>query len=396
MFHKLLFMKPLYLFLLFISSTGTALAQKPEPQISFAMESRSTDYYMEQAKLWWQELDKNRYAEDNWYNYFRACRNAVGSANWQTDIIDSSTYLRDGQDIVDSIKHYLPESFTYYYLSYMTNGIGLANADNLLKAYEMNPDFPGIHSSMVSYAVSNWDNSLRQKVNKEWYPTNYLSPQLLAYGYNVLMSMDTNAILLTQNDNDTYPLWMLQDALGIRTDVQVINIDFMLMEDYRKKLFKILEVNEEVDIHNPQVKEFRQNWKKAVEHVLTYYSGERPLYIGMTLYNSFYENFKDDLYVSGLTLRYAKQKQDLLAFNKYIYENEYLLDYLKHPFFVDKNQLNVDYQNINYINLFKTLYDHYKEENQTTEADTVRRLALGVAEALNNPAWEKMAQKEFN
>lgn len=389
-------MKSHYLLSFLLLFLNTAIAQNAEPQISFAMESQPHEYYVEQAKLWWQKVEDDKQSEDNWYNYFRACRNALGSADWQTDIIDKHSYLRHGQDIVDSIQQYLPESFTYFYLSYMTNGIGVANSDNLLKAYELNPDFPGIHSSMISYAVSSWNTKLRERINKQWYQTNYLSPQLLAYGYNVLMSLDTNAILLTQNDNDTYPLWMLQDALNIRKDVYIINIDFMLMSDYRTKLFEQLGIDKEIQLRNVDIKEYRENWAKAVDHVLTYYSGKKPLYIGMTLFNTFYKKFEDDLYVSGLALRHSKQKLDLLSFNKHIYENKYLLDYLYHHFYIDRNQMNVNYQNINYINIFKILYDDYKLHNMKSEADKIKHLAFTVVNAINNPNWQKFAQKEFN
>jgi len=53
---------------------------------------------------------------------------------------------------------------------------------------------------------------------------------------NYLNSCEPNAILFVNADNDTYPLWYIQEVEGYRTDVRVVNLQFLSSESYLNQM----------------------------------------------------------------------------------------------------------------------------------------------------------------
>ncbi|MBR5029909.1 MAG: DUF2723 domain-containing protein, partial [Muribaculaceae bacterium] len=52
------------------------------------------------------------------------------------------------------------------------------------------------------------------------------------FGENYLQSLDKDAIIFCNGDNDTFPLWYLQEVEGVRTDVRAVNLSYLSTDWY--------------------------------------------------------------------------------------------------------------------------------------------------------------------
>jgi hypothetical protein len=215
-------------------------AQEPEQVYSIAKVYKSHEWYLKQAELWWKEIQKDKKNETAWYNYFMANRMASIEFNNQKEnskkYFEETKFLMNTDSIVSQAQKFIPNTFTSQYIIWRNHGTSPDDFPHLAKAYSINPNFFGINEEMVSYYETQYNLSKRKEYNSKWFKLNELSVNILSYNYNVLMTIKTNGAIITFGDNDTFPIWMLQDALGIRQDVTVLNTSLLCIPEYKNIL----------------------------------------------------------------------------------------------------------------------------------------------------------------
>ncbi|MCK9168752.1 MAG: DUF2723 domain-containing protein, partial [Bacteroidales bacterium] len=86
------------------------------------------------------------------------------------------------------------------------------------------------------------------------------------FAANYLNSCEPNAILITNGDNDTFPLWYAQEVEGIRTDVRVVNFMLSSSEWYAHQLARKIYDSEPLSFTLAP-----EQYNKGVNEIIPYY-----------------------------------------------------------------------------------------------------------------------------
>lgn len=136
------------------------------------------------------------------------------------------------------------------------------------------------------------------------------------YAYNMLAPLPQNAILFTNGDNDTFPLWYLQYVEGFRTDVRVANLSLLQTNWYNYQLKntepKVPYTMSDVDIADMQPyydSKGKVVWVKdlAINDIVKANAWKRPLYVAVTVPRSEF-GYGDQMVLEGLNYRMTPEK----------------------------------------------------------------------------------------
>jgi tetratricopeptide (TPR) repeat protein len=164
-------------------------------------------------------------------------------------------------------------------------------------------------------------------LNRSLHSHNNRSGNYLPYDYawNLLQSCDKDAILFTNGDNDTFPLWFLQNVEKIRLDVRVVNLSLINTNWYIKQMkhqwgvpisFSDKEIDRLNFVRTEDGKILRiqdrliddimetNNWKYPIYFAVTV-AGENKIYKGKSI--------DDHLRMEGMAYRVVKEEGNMMV-----------------------------------------------------------------------------------
>ncbi len=152
------------------------------------------------------------------------------------------------------------------------------------------------------------------------------------YAYNILQSCEENGIVFTNGDNDTFPLWFLQEVEGIRKDVRVVNLSLLNTNWYIHQL-KHLDPAVAINFTDEQIEQIAptrlSNAAKATVQGIDFHfaanqiirvqdlmiiniidanAWRKPIYFAVTVPRSNYLGLDDRLVMEGMVYRLYPEK----------------------------------------------------------------------------------------
>jgi tetratricopeptide (TPR) repeat protein len=278
----------------------------------------------------------------------------------------------------------------------------IKSSEHFKKCIEISPKYTGkkfvvdpyskiqsIWGSMaMTYLYRNQPDSAKWAFNRGQVEGGFY-PGILEYNRNIMASCERNAILFTNGDNDTYPMWFLQFMENYRTDITVVNVNLINVPWYIKQLkngypfgvnnlFMMLtdadidslrpvhwkEKDMEIPVKNdPLNKAGKIQWlmKPTIEdkairvqdtmlvQILTSNNWNRPVYFSTTVYGPNKIGLDDYLALEGLVYQLNTHKGKI--------DTEKLYSNLLNVYTYD----GVNDKHIGYIDDIASLYQNYRD-----------------------------------
>lgn len=176
--------------------------------------------------------------EKLWKQYYDAYPSEYAYANWMY----AARYAHDPDywDLLNTGLKKYDANPTLLYLKSLEN-LGTPNNTEAIKYMErataLDPNYTDPWFVLVTQYMDARDNEKLDLALRKILESGAITDEVMDFNYNILISLEPNAILITNGDNDTYPGWILTRLLKVRPDVAIVNRSLLNTEWY--PLYKI-------------------------------------------------------------------------------------------------------------------------------------------------------------
>jgi len=108
----------------------------------------------------------------------------------------------------------------------------------LEQAVALDPNYTDPWFALVTHYMDNGDEERLDLALRRLLESGIITDDVMDFNYNMLISLEKNAILITNGDNDTFPGWILTRILKVRPDVAIINRSLLNTDWYPMYVIK--------------------------------------------------------------------------------------------------------------------------------------------------------------
>lgn len=282
----------------------------------------------------------------------------------ETKLISKSGQEKMNRILVKMAKE-VSWSEEYHYANFVNSNYATTEIAELDKAYQLAEDKSVYYADYIAHFELVGNEAKKSEFCDLLKKSGIVSEGVLAYNYNVLMSIEENGILFVNGSDDTYPIWIHQQH-KIRTDVTILNTDLLGDDTYRIKKMRELGITEKLN-YNADRKAYMKSIAKN--------NPQKPIYFGLTVSPVLIKELKGELYLTGLALKYSRNAMENIPILQGNWENKF------NTLSLNKEHTNstVRKMNMNYMLPLLLLSEIYKVQGNSSEAVLCNNLARNLA-----------------
>lgn len=346
-------------------------AQKAETIETFVANKHEPEWYAAQAEAWQKKVDANPKDQWAWRNLFRATYYHDQFTNGWGVLQDESKTA----DVLRKMEATLPDSFVLNLCKgrfCLTTDEAAKRGDNIPRAIELMPE--DICPEDLEYlAVRLWivdpENPRVKELYTKSYQKKYFPARIMHFNHNMLQCLPPNALYFSNGDLDTEPMKMLQEALGERTDVTIINVSFLHATPFMAALYKKLNIKP-LTLNVQDYGKYGDDWLQHYESDIIMYiihESKRPAYFSPT--NGIVPILnKDSIYNEGLVLKYSPKPYNNFDVAMHNVKEVYNLEYLAEPDLVYDSWESSERMDLNHVTLLANLISKFRKKGDEAQA----------------------------